>query len=72
MARCFTIDQTFLDLSPSHRVRRVRDDFTSLIQRDRAFSAAAGAISGRATRVAPGIERGELGSEEQTDYATTE
>jgi hypothetical protein len=26
----------------------------------------------RAAPVAPGIERGELGSEEETDYATTE
>jgi hypothetical protein len=26
----------------------------------------------RATTVAPGIERGELSSEEETDYATTE
>ena len=27
---------------------------------------------GKQVRVAPGIERGELGSEEETDYATTE
>ena len=27
---------------------------------------------GKQVTVAPGIERGELGSEEETDYATTE
>ena len=30
------------------------------------------AMSGCVTAVAPGIEQGELGSEEETDYATTE
>jgi hypothetical protein len=29
-------------------------------------------LTSGATGVAPGIERGELGSEEETDYATTE
>jgi hypothetical protein len=61
------------ELGPGEYIpRRVQPSATAFTSFPSSFDYDVTSRRGKQVTVAPGIERGELGSEEETDYATTE